>query len=153
MGGFFSLFIFYLYLFRLLYWCSIPLLWPRVNFTFWEQSCPIGPFLEWLGVAGKAYGQGPEYGLVRRRTQCYCVGRFFPYPAPYTQFAPFFGHFGEVPSRWSSSTIVLLGLGRGPGDKLGLGQGHNFFGPTIFYLKYIINNFLEEKYESKHSSI
>ena len=59
-----------------------PLLRPRVNFTFLEQSCPVDPYLEWLGVAGKVHGQGFEYGLVRRRTPCYCVGGFFPCPAP-----------------------------------------------------------------------
>ena len=99
-------------LFRLLYWCSIPLLRPRVNFTFWEQSCPIDPYLEWLGVAGKAHGQGLEYGLVRRRTQCYCVGGFFPYPAPYTQFVPFFGHLVKCrargrPRQWLSSAWAV----------------------------------------------
>ena len=39
-----------------------------LTLLFWEQSCPIDPYLEWLGVVGKAQGQGLEYGLVRRRT-------------------------------------------------------------------------------------
>ena len=102
----------YLCLLCLLYWCPIPLLRPRVNFTFWEQSCPIDPYLEWLGVAGKVQGQGLEHGLVRRRTQCYCVGGFSPYPAPYTQFVPFFGHLvkcraGGRPRQWLSSAWAV----------------------------------------------
>ena len=83
-----------------------------LTLLFLEQSCPIDPYLEWLGVAGKAQGQGLEYGLVRRRTQCYCVGGFSPYPAPYTQFVPFFGHLvkcqaGGRPRQWLSSAWAV----------------------------------------------
>ena len=67
-----------------------PFLCPRVDFTFGVQACPVDPYLEWLGVAGKAHGHG--HGPVRRRIPYYCVGCFFPGPARYTQFAPFFGH-------------------------------------------------------------
>ena len=67
-----------------------PFLCPRVDFTFGMQACPVDPYLEWLGVAGKAHGHG--HGPVRRRIPYYCVGCFFPGPARYTQFAPFFGH-------------------------------------------------------------
>ena len=83
-----------------------------LTLLFWEQSCPIDPYLEWLGVAEKAHGQGLEYGLVKRRTQCYCVGGFFPYPASYTQFVPFFGHLvkcrsGGCPRQWLSSAWAV----------------------------------------------
>ena len=83
-----------------------------LTLLFWEQSCPIDSYLEWLGVAGKAHGQGLEYGLVRRPTQCYCVDSFFPYPVPYTQFVPFFGHLvkcqaGGRPRQWLSSAWAV----------------------------------------------
>ena len=61
---------------------SLSFLRPRVNFTFGAQACPVDPYLEWLGVAGKAQGHEFEYGLVRRRIPYYCVGGFFPCPAP-----------------------------------------------------------------------
>ena len=39
------------------FYTGLPFLFlrPRVNFTFWEQFCPVDPYLEWLGVAGKAH--------------------------------------------------------------------------------------------------
>ena len=37
--------------------------------------------------------------------------------------------FSEVPSRRSSSATAILDLGRGPQDKLGLGQGPQFLRP------------------------
>ncbi|XP_030964498.1 uncharacterized protein LOC115985726 [Quercus lobata] len=49
-----------------------------------DEACPVDPYLEWLGVAGKAhrYGHGFEYGLVRRRIPYYCVAGFFPCLSP-----------------------------------------------------------------------
>ena len=56
---------FHLCLFRLLYWCPIPLFCVHVLISaFGVQACPVNPYLEWLGVAGKAYGH--EHGFVRR---------------------------------------------------------------------------------------
>ena len=83
-----------------------PFLCPRVDFTFGVQACPVDPYLEWLGVAGKAHGHG--HGSVRRRIPYYCVGCFFPGSAYYTQLAPFFGHLmkcrgGGRPRQWLSS--------------------------------------------------
>ena len=74
--------------------------------TFGVQACPVDPYLEWLGVAGKAYGHG--HGSVRRRIPYYFVGWFFPGPARYTQLASFFGHLmkcrgGGRPRQWLSS--------------------------------------------------
>ena len=98
---------FYLCLFRLLYWCSIPLFCVHVLIsTFGVQACPVDPYLEWLGVAGKAYGHG--HGFVRRRISYYYVGCFFPGPTRYTRLAPFFGHLmkcrgGGRPRQWLSS--------------------------------------------------
>ena len=95
----------YLCLFRLLYWCSIPLFCVYVLIsTFGVQACPVDPYLEWLAVVGKAYGHGP----VRRRIPYYCVDCFFPGPARYTQLAPFFGHLmkcrgGGRSRQWLSS--------------------------------------------------
>ena len=85
-----------------------PFLCPRVDFTFGVQACPVDPYLEWLGVAGKAYG----HGFVRRRIPYYCVGCFFPGPARYTQLAPFFGHLmkcrgGGRPQQWLSSAWAV----------------------------------------------
>ena len=69
-----------LYFLLLLYWCSLPLFCVHMLiFTFGVQACPIDPYLEWLGVAGKAHGHG--HGPVRRRIPYYCVGCFFPGPA------------------------------------------------------------------------
>ena len=86
-----------------------PFLCPRVDFTFGVQACPVDPYLEWLGVAGKAHGHG--HGPVRRRIPYYCVDCFFPGPTRYTQFAPFFGHLmkcrgGGRPRQWLSSACA-----------------------------------------------
>ena len=76
--------------------------------TFGVQACPVDPYLEWLGVAGKAHGHGHGHGSVRRRIPYYCVGYFFPGPARYTKLASFFGHLmkcrgGGRPRQWLSS--------------------------------------------------
>ena len=55
----------------------------------------------------------------------------FSLTLPLHSFCSSLWAFSEVPRRRSSSAMALLGLGRGPQDKLGLGRGYTFFGPTI----------------------
>ena len=103
---------FYLCLFRLLYWCPIPLFCVHVLISaFGVQACPIDPYLEWLGVAGKAYRHG--HGFVRRSIPYCCVGCFFPGPTRYTRLVPFFGRLmkcrgGGRPRQWPSSAWAVV---------------------------------------------
>ena len=106
------------------------------------QTCPVNPYLEWLGVVGKVKWHGLEYGLVRCRILYYDVGSFLPCPA-FVQSLPFpsgflrgaehkivLGHV-LVPFlgfHYASSAIVLLGSGLGPKRRMGL--GHELSGPT-----------------------
>ena len=53
----------------------------------------------------------------------------FSLALPLHSVRSFLWAFSEVPSRGSSSATALLGLGRGPQDKLGLGQGPQFLRP------------------------
>ena len=102
----------HLCLFRLLYWGPIPLLCVHVLIsTFGVQACPVDPYLEWLGAAGKAYGH--RHGFVRRWIPCYCVGCFFPGLARYIRLVPFFGHLmkcrgGGRPRQWPSSAWAMV---------------------------------------------
>ena len=79
--------------------------------TFGVQTCPVDPYLEWLGVAGKVYGHG--HGFVRRSIQYCCVGCFFPDPARYTRLVLFFGRLmkcrgGGRPRQWPSSAWAVV---------------------------------------------
>ena len=110
MGGPLPFFLFVCFAF----YTSVP--FPFFVFTCWfllfgVQTYPVDPYLEWLGVAGKAHGHG--HGPVRRQIPYYCVGCFFPGPARYTQFAPFFGHLmkcrgGGRPRQWPSSVWAAV---------------------------------------------
>ena len=103
---------FYLCLFRLLYWCPLPLFCVHALISaFGVQARPVDPYLEWLGVAGKAYGHG--HGFVRRSIPYCCVGCFFPGPARYTRLVPFFGRLmkcrgGGRPRQWPSSAWAVV---------------------------------------------
>ena len=102
----------YLCWFRLLYWCP-PFCVHVLIFTFGVQARPVDPYLEWLGVAGKAYGHGHGHGFVRRRISYYCVGCFFPSTARYTRLVSFFGHLmkcrgGGRPRQWPSSAWAAV---------------------------------------------
>ena len=63
----------------------------------------------------------------------------FSLALPLHSVRSFLWAFSEVPSRRSSSATALLGLGRGPQDKLGLGQGPQFLRPHTSYYKYIMD--------------
>ena len=45
------------------------------------ETCPISPYLEWLGAVVKVEQHGEEHGLVRRRVLYYSIGSFFTCPA------------------------------------------------------------------------
>ena len=85
--------------------------------TFGVQACPVDPYLEWLGIARKAYGHG--YGFVRHRIPYYCVGCFFPGSARYTRLVSFFGHLmkcrgGGRPRQWPSAAQAEATLSLAP---------------------------------------
>ena len=82
---------------------------------FGVQVCPVNPYLEWLGVAGKAQGQGFEYGLVRCRILYYCIGGFFPCPAPVPSLLLLSRCFGRcrAQDRPRPCPRALLGLSLG----------------------------------------
>ena len=92
------------------------------------QTCPINPYLEWLGVVGKVKWHGLEHGLVRYRVLYYDVGSFLPCLAPVLSL-PFSsgvlrGAEHEVVLgnilmlllgfHYAFSATALLGLGLGP---------------------------------------
>ena len=82
-------------------------------------------------------GKGLSMGLsdVELRVTVLAV---FSLALPLHSVRSFLWAFSEVPSRRSSSATAILGLGRGPQDKLGLGQGPQFLRPhtrnTLFSL-------------------
>ena len=65
-------------------------------------------------------GKGLSMGLSDVELSVTVLAVFF-LALPLHSVRPFFWVFSEVPSRKSSSATALLGLGRGPQDKLGLG--------------------------------
>ena len=85
---------------------------PRVNITFFGvQACLVIPYLEWLGVAEKAQGHGFEYGLVRCRIPYYCVGGFFPCPAPVPSLPLFPGVLGGAERKILLGHVLVPFLG------------------------------------------
>ena len=107
------------------------------------QTCPINPYLEWVGVVGKVKWHGLEHELVRCRILYYDVGSFLPCPAPVLSLPFSSGVLGGAEHKivlghvlvpflgfhYASSAIVFLGIGLGPKRRMGL--GHELSGPTI----------------------
>ena len=107
------------------------------------QTCPVNPYLKWLGVVGKVKWHGLEHRLVRCRILYYDVGSFLPCPAPVLSLPFSSGVLGGAEHKivlghvlvpflgfhYASSAVALLGLGFGPKCRMGL--GHELSGPTI----------------------